>query len=228
MSKPYLSIIIPVYNEASIIQDNLTKILRWLEQQDFASEVIVSDDGSGDNTVELASKLSVKIIKNYHQGKGAAVTAGMLAARGQWRIFMDIDLATPISELTKCLEYSADYDIIIASRALPGSQILYSQPWYKVVAGKLGNLLVQITLLPGIHDSQCGFKLFSERAAQLFNELQEVGWSFDMELLYLAKQRGFTIKEIPVQWRDDGRSHVKLKDYFGTLISLFRIRFRKK
>lgn len=239
--KPYLSVVIPAYNEAkNFSRGALDEVVAWLKKQDFSWEVILSDDGSTDNTVELLESFAkkhknVRVLKNPHQGKGPTVTAGMLAASGKYRLFTDFDQSTPISEYEKFEPFlESGYDIVIGSRALQGAK-RQDEPWYRHFMGKGFNLLVQAIAVPGIHDTQCGFKLFSDVAAQsLFPNMRvytarkrqdAFTGAFDVELLVLARQKQFLIAEVPVTWNHHDTDRVSpLKDSVRMLKDILKIR----
>ncbi len=235
MKKPFLSVIIPAYNEAKRLPLTLIDIDRWIEKQDFSVEVIVVNDGSKDNTPEIVKKFEqifpyLKLIDNYkNQGKGAVVRQGMILSQGDWRLFMDADNSTTISHFEKMLPYiRKGYNVIIGSRDskdVKGACQAIPQPLWKRFLGNIGNILIQIMAVPGIWDTQCGFKCFSERAArEIFSRTKINGWAFDIEVLSLAKKLGYKIAIIPVYWKNDPHSHVKLKSYFKVLLGLIRTR----
>lgn len=224
-----LSIIIPAYNEEYRLPNTLQKILAYLVDFDYSYEIIVVDDGSKDKTSEVAKQFeNVRVITlNPNQGKGAAVRAGMLAAKGDYRLFSDADLSTPIYEIPKVLEPLKDgYDICVGSRAIDSELIKLHQPFYREFMGKTFNKIVQFLVVKGIKDTQCGFKAFTAGAAEnVFSKSLINGFSFDVEILYLAKLAGLKIKETPVEWYNDERSKVDpIKDSFKMLTEIFRIR----
>jgi glycosyltransferase involved in cell wall biosynthesis len=213
---PYLSIVIPAYNEADRLPETLALVRDYLEQQTFDYEVVVVDDGSKDDTVARVEEMmhrfpGLRLIKNEHnKGKGAVVKQGMLAATGDHRLFMDADHSTPITEFDKFLPFIAKADIIIGSRYLEPGSIKVKQPFKRRVISRTGNWLIQHTMLPEVVDTQCGFKLFSARAAEeVFARQEMFGWAFDVELLTIAHQLGFSIKEIPVDWYDAKASKLR-------------------
>lgn len=211
-----LSIIIPAFNESERLPETLALVRDWVECQDFKTQVLVVDDGSTDDTAELV-RLYAKRFPNLellsleqNLGKGGAVKAGMLAARGSWRLIADADNSTPIDQAEKLLEHIDSHEVVIGSRYLRPDSIKVRQPWKRRVLSRLGNILIQSMVLPGIKDTQCGFKLFSAKAAQdIFSQLQTNGWLFDVEVLAIANQRGYGIKEVPVDWYDAKQSKLR-------------------
>jgi dolichyl-phosphate beta-glucosyltransferase len=206
-----LSLIIPAYNESDRIGGSLEKALEWTAAQPYRTEVLVVDDGSRDSTPEVVRRYAGESLRLLAQprnmGKGAAVRRGMLEAVGTYRIFSDADFSTPITETTKLLEHLKSHDVVIGSRAIDASFIKEHQPWYRESMGKAFNLLVQALAVPGIHDTQCGFKGFRAAAAQdIFSRTKIDGFGFDVEVLFLARRLGYSIKEIPVEWYNDPRS----------------------
>ncbi len=233
MAKPYLSVIVPAYNEANRLPLCLIDIDKHLSEQEYSYEIIVVNDGSKDATAEIIERFKplineLKLINlPQNQGKGAAVRQGMLAARGNWRVFMDADNSTSIVEFNKMLPYlNEGYEIVIGSRAVKGAKLNPPQSIIKQLAGKLGNLFIQFLLLRGIWDTQCGFKCFSEEAARRIFSLGKINrWGFDVEILTLAKMLGYKIKEMPIYWVNDRRSHVSLKSYFQVLWEAIKVRW---
>lgn len=223
-----ISIVIPAYNEEKRIMPTLDQVSSFLKKEVIEYEIIVVNDGSTDKTAELVASLGDSLIRVIdfpaNQGKGAAVKAGVLASQNDLTLFTDADLSTPISELKKLVNYVPRYDIVIGSRALQSSEIQVHQPVYKEILGRLGNSLIQALAAKGIKDTQCGFKLFSAKAKELFKQQRITGWGFDFEILFLARKSGLKIKEVPVIWKNDSRSKVRLKDYFLTFVELIAIR----
>lgn len=239
---PHLSVIIPSYNELSNIKRGvLTEVFEYLKKQSYTWEVILSDDGSTDGTTkyldEIAEKNShVYVVKNIHAGKAPTVKSGMLAAKGTWRLFTDFDQSTPISEVKKFLTLAnSGFDIVIGSREIQGAQ-RDQEPFHRHIMGKGFNILVQTLAVSGILDTQCGFKLFSAKATEkLFSNLHIYGnqtsrkdaytGAFDVELLYLAKKYGFSIKEVPVIWKHAASNRVSpIKDSLRMLRDIMLIR----
>lgn len=232
-SIPYLSIIIPVYNEEKRIGKTLQEILEYLQLKSFTWEIVIVDDGCKDNTIGLTKEILCG--KNYlihtnerNMGKGASIRNGMLAAKGEIRLFTDADLSTPIEELDKLIAPIKDgYDVSFGSRALKDSILIVRQPFHREMMGRIFNLIVRILHLPGIKDTQCGFKLFRGRAAdEIFKHQKMKGFCFDVEILVLARKMGFKSKEIPVRWIDSPQSKVNpLKDSIKMLWDLIKLKF---
>ena len=215
---PFLSIIIPSYNESrNISAGALDAVLQYLESSNYDWELVLSDDGSTDETPEyldvFAKKNSrIRVLHNIHAGKAPTVTAGMLAARGKWRLFCDFDQSTPLKEVERLLVIAEQgHDVVIGSREMEGAR-RDKEPFYRHIMGRGFNIIVQTLAVPGILDTQCGFKLFSEAAAKkLFSQLYVYGskqarkdaytGAFDVELLFLANKHGFSIKEVPITWK---------------------------
>lgn len=226
----YLSLIIPAYNEEKRIEKSIKSAIEWLNEQGYSFEIIVVDDGSLDNTVQIAKSVSehIKVISlNKNLGKGAAVRTGMLLAKGDYQFFSDADFSTPISELNKLLyKLENGADICIGSRAIDPSLIKEHQPFYREFMGKAFNIFVQMLLIKGIKDTQCGFKGFTKKASNLIFPYSKInGFSFDVEILYLAKKNSLIIEQEPVLWFNDQRSKVNpVTDSFKMIIELFRIK----
>jgi dolichyl-phosphate beta-glucosyltransferase len=231
MPPPALSVVIPAYNEALRLPASLARLAEYLGRQGAPYEILVVDDGSTDGTAELARRAGERVRVLRHEpnrGKGYAVRRGMLAATGERRLLTDADLSTPIEEVAKLQEaLDEGCDVAIGSRAIAGARIEVHQPAYREAMGRLFNRLVQVLLLPGLHDTQCGFKLFSARAAEAaFAPAVLDGFSFDVEALYLARQQGLRIAEVPVTWRNDAASRVGLGGGAAAFADLARIRLR--
>lgn len=231
--KPYLSVIIPAYNEAKRLPLALIDIDKHLSQADFSYEIIVVNDGSKDATTEIARRFS-HLIKNLrlidnkeNHGKGWVVRQGMLEAKGNIRIFTDADNSTSIDQFFKMMPYFKEgYGVVVGSRDIEGARLIPPQPWHKRFAGNIGNLIIQTALLPGIWDTQCGFKAFTEEAAEkIFKTAKIDRWGFDVEALALAKEFGYKIKEIPVVWVNDPSSHVSALAYLQVLSEVLKIKW---
>ena len=233
MSK-LLSIIIPAYNESERIGRSLTTAIKYLESENHDFQIIVVDDGSSDHTAEIASQFDGKVtvlVQPHNMGKGAAVRRGMLEAKGDIRIFTDADFSTPIYEIKKLLNvFENGADICIGSRAMDPSMIKEHQPFYREFMGRTFNKFVQLLFFKGIKDTQCGFKGFTREAVEkIFPYAKINGFSFDVELLYLASKAGLNTVQIPVEWYNDARSTVNpIKDSTMMLIELLRIRHLHK
>lgn len=237
MSNPFLnfSIIIPTYNEEKRIENTLIRIVSYLSQKFGADyEIIIVDDNSEDKTVEIVKKLcreneKIKLLVNeINLGKGYSVRRGILSAEGNYLLFSDADLSTPIEELEKLFYWlQRGYDIAIASRSLKESKILAHQPLYREMMGKIFNRLVKLWCLPDFVDTQCGFKLFKKEVAKKIFSLSKINrFAFDVEVLYLAKKNNYSIEEVPVRWIDSPASRVHpLFDSLKMLLDLIRIKF---
>ncbi len=231
--KPYLSIIIPSYNEYKRLPMTLTDINKRLADFDFSYEILVVDDGSKDATEDVVRRFShlmenLRLVDNKeNHGKGWVVRQGMLEAKGEIRLFMDADNSTSIDQFKNMIPYfKQGYDAVIGSRDVKGAKLVPPQPWYKRLAGNIGNLVIQILLLPGMWDSQCGFKAFTEEAAKKIFPLMRINrWAFDVESLVLAKKLGYKIKEIPVTWVNDPESKVKLSGYVNFFSEVLKIKW---
>lgn len=230
MNTPFLSIVIPAHNESNRLPRTLEQVFSFLKTQPYTSEVIVVENGSTDNTLELATQFikehgNLVVIQEHLKGKGNAVRRGMLTARGEYRFICDADLSMPIEDLPKFLPPAiADFDIAIGSREAPGS-IRYNEPPYRHIGGRAINLAIRTLILPGLNDTQCGFKCFrAETSAILFKQQTLMGWSFDIELLYLARRKKLRIHEVPIRWYFDPDSKVSaVRDAMRMIGDIFRI-----
>lgn len=230
----YLSVIIPAYNEEKNIEKTVRSVFEYLKARNFEHEIIVVTDGSKDNTNDIVKSLLPLIptlqLLNYDQnkGKGYAVREGMLRARGDYRLFTDADNATTIDNIEKMVPYfQQGYDVVIASIAVKGATVASgSEPLWRRVLGKAGNLFIQIMAVPGIHDTQRGFKIITAKAAKNIPPKMTIDrFGFDIEMLALARKFGYKIKEVPVNWKNDPNSSVGLKAYFQVLAETVRIRW---
>jgi len=226
-SSPFLSLVIPAYNEERRLPPTLEHVKQYLAVQGYPSEIIVVDNNSKDATAEVARRAGVIVLCEPRRGKGAAVRTGMLAAKGEYVLFSDADLSTPIEEVEKLMAaLRAGHDIAIGSRALPESHLPVRQPWYRELVGRAGNLLVRMMAVHGIADTQCGFKLFPrETARRLFGAQRMTGIAFDMEVLFLAQRLGLKIAEVPVTWIDNPDTRIsRVRDSADAIKDLIRIR----
>lgn len=234
MDKPYLSLIIPAYNEEKRISRTLERIREYLSAQNYAYEVLVVVDGAKDKTTQLAENFAkdwprLKVISNkMNHGKGYVVRQGMLAARGEIRVFSDADNSTDIGHLEKLLaKFKEGFDAVIGSRdyrdAVGATQAI-PQSVFKRFLGDLGNLFIQLLAVPGIWDTQNGFKGFTDEAAEkIFSKTVINRWAFDVEALALARKFKIKIGVIPVYWENDAQSHVKLSGYLNALLETVKI-----
>ncbi len=224
-----LSVIIPAFNEAQALPLTIADIRRHLASHPQVSrwEVVAVDDGSTDGTADAATGNGVQLVQlERNSGKGAALVAGARRATGDWMLLMDADSSTPISELDRLLAASVGADITFGSRAVAGAQISLRQPWYRELAGKLGNRLIQALALPGVQDSQCGFKLVGPAAVPVLRAVRTQRWGFDVELLAMARAQNLRLREVPVTWRHDPTSAVTLGGYLRTLGEVGKVWWR--
>ena len=229
--KPFLSIVLPAHNEAERLPETLEKIDLFQQKQSYAVEVLVVENGSQDRTLEIAEAYArrfdyLRVLHEDRAGKGLAVRNGMLHAEGEYRFICDVDLSMPIDEINRFLPPQLeDAPISIASREAPGA-IRYNEPEYRHIVGRVYNTLVRLITLPGLHDTQCGFKCFRADAADLFACQTVEGWAFDVEVLFIARRRGFRIVEVPIPWyyTPGSKIHV-LRDSFKMAADLLKIRW---
>ncbi len=225
-----MSIVIPAHNEESRLSRTLEKVFAFLDTQPYLSEVIVVENGSSDRTLTLANEFAVHhpnliVIHEEQRGKGNAVRRGMLEARGEYRFICDADLSMPIEEVNKFLPpFLNNFEIAIGSREAPGA-IRYNEPSYRHWGGRAINFVIQLLILPGLEDTQCGFKCFrAEVAENLFRQQTLTGWSFDIELLYIARRKKLRVLEIPIQWYFGMDSKVDaVRDALRMISDIFRI-----
>ena len=232
-----LSIVIPAYNEAERLPRSLARIFSWLDESGTDAEVIVVDDGSRDATLHVAQGLAANEARlrvlglGRNRGKGAAVRRGVEAAERDWILFSDADLSTPIEEVLRLAEaIEAGSDIAIGSRDVAESDIERHQPWYREAMGRTFNRIVQTLAMPGIADTQCGFKLFSAAAAKRsFARMTIEGFAFDVEVLFIARRLRYDIAEVGVRWINDDRTTVDpVWDSARMLLDVARIRYRQR
>jgi dolichyl-phosphate beta-glucosyltransferase len=231
LTSPYLSIVIPAYNEEHRLPRTLEQTFSFLQEQSYSAEVLIIENGSTDRTLELAGKFAaqyqnLQVFQEKIRGKGNAVRRGMLEARGEYRIFCDADLSMPIAEINKFIPpVLNNTDIAIASREVPGA-VRYDEPYYRHLTGRVFNNLIRLLVLPDLQDTQCGFKCFrAEIAEEVFHYQKLTGWSFDVEVLYIAQRKGYRIREIPIDWyfKSDTKISV-LQDSWQMFLDLLTIR----
>ena len=212
---PLLSVVIPAFNESARIVATLDALAQYLGGQEYKSEVLVVDDGSVDGTADLvlqwaADRSDTFVISIPHAGKGWAVRAGMLAARGSYRFMCDADLAMPVHWIGAFVErMEAGLDVVIGSREAVGAR-RFDEPAYRHMMGRVFNRVVRLMAVRGFQDTQCGFKCFrAEVAEQLFRLQRTKGMGFDVEILFLAVKRGINIEEMPIDWYHQDISKVR-------------------
>jgi glycosyltransferase involved in cell wall biosynthesis len=232
--QPTLSIVVPVYNETGRLEATLPVIVAFVRDLPFHAELVVVDDGSADGTADAARRFvdgrSGRVLAEPHRGKGGAVRAGMLAARGRFRLFMDVDLATPLEFVEPCLRRLEDgADVVIGSRRVAAAEIERHQPPVREMLGRGYSWLSRTLSGVGVSDFTCGFKGFSADAAEaVFSRVRIHNWSFDTELLFVASALHLRIEELPVRWRDDARTKVRLgRDIAGSLAGLAGMRLNR-
>ncbi len=242
-SRPFLSIIVPAYNEERRLPQTLEHVLEYLEQQSYGSQVMVVDDGSRDRTAEVVEEFStshpkVELIRNDHRGKGYAVRTGAMRAQGEIVLFFDADSSTPIENLEKLLPwFERGYGIVIGSREGAGAHRI-SEPFYRHLMGRAFNFLVRLLTVRGIQDTQCGFKaLRSDIAKEIFLRARLYGnnarrvtdamvTAYDVEVLFIGQKLGQRIKEVPVEWRYGTESKVNpLKDSWRNFRDVVTVRW---
>lgn len=232
-----LSIIIPAYNEEKRIGRTLNYISTFLRSKKIKFEIIVVTNNCTDSTVEFLSKIkndtipeliNIDIPRKGLVGnmKGYAISAGMKMAKGDYHLFIDADNATSFDNVINFMDYiNNGFDVVIGSRYVKGSIVIKKQPLHRVVLSRLSNILIQVILLPGIYDTQCGFKIFSRRASStIFSKTTVNGWGADLEMLAIARNFNFKIKEAPVKWEAQNESTVRSHAFVYTLKELFVIR----
>ncbi|TAK04891.1 glycosyltransferase family 2 protein [Patescibacteria group bacterium] len=223
------SFIIPAYNEAAAIGEALARVSAYAARLgDW--EIVIVDDGSTDATARIVGEAAareprIRLLRlPQNRGKGAAVRAGMAAATGEWRIFLDADLSTEPEAFEGFRPYLSDHDVLIASRAVTGADLVARQPWWREKSGRVFNLLVRLIVGLPFRDTQCGFKCFRAPAAALFQDVATDGWAFDVDVLARARRAGLRIIELPVRWRHDATTTVRAGALFGIVRDLWRIR----
>ena len=229
----HLSVVLPAFEEVARLGPTLAAIRHFLDGRRFDSEVVVVVDGGSDGTLERARAVArdwpALVVLHYepNRGKGYAVRRGMLAARGRYRLFSDADLSTPIEDAERLIEaIDGGADVAIGSRALPESDVRVRQAWWRQAMGRIFNHVVRRVAVPGIGDTQCGFKCFrAETAKQVFGRQRMTGFSFDVELLWIARKLAYRVVEVPVTWVNHPLSRVHpVRDSLRMLADIARLR----
>lgn len=234
-SKPYLSIVIPAYNEEDRLPNTLEQAFGFLQEQAYQSEVVVVENGSQDRTLQVVQDYAsrypnLRYIQEPRRGKGSAIRRGMLAAHGIYRFMCDADLSMPITEIVRFLPPELEgFDVAIASREARGA-VRYNEPVYRHLGGRAVNAMIRLMALPGLQDTQCGFKCFPEDVAiDLFSCQTIAGWSFDVEILYIARLRGYRIVEVPIKWYFDPETKLNpVRDTLQLFKDILQIRRNHK
>ncbi len=231
-----LSVVVPCYNEEQRLPRSIELIERYLDARREPYELILVDDGSADGTRKVMEQAAARhagvriVAMPRNRGKGRALAEGVKASQGETVLVTDADLSTPIEELEKLeAALASGAGVAIASRSIKGSRVELAQPIYRVLMGKAFNLIVQAVLLPGIWDTQCGFKLFrGDVARDVFANLTTDGFGYDPEVLYLAKRKGVRIEEVPVVWRNSAPTKVMaVRSSLDMFRHVLRVRFAK-
>lgn len=229
--RPELTIVIPAFNEAQRLPWSLAAVKGYLEEKPITSEVIIVDDGSTDGTNEIVRVWTtqwpaLRLVQGSHHGKGGAIRSGVLASQGKYIALADADFSVPVEELDHLTsEVMETCDVVIGSREAPGAH-RYDEPWRRHVMSRIFNSLVRLLLLPGIRDTQCGFKCLRREVAIDLCQRQTIeGWGFDPELLYIALRRGYSVHEAPISWRYMPGSRVHpLRDSLRMVHELLAVR----
>ena len=229
-----LSVVIPAFNEELRLPETLRYTVEYLTARPYTSEILVVDDGSTDNTGQIVRQwpcttVSVRLLTQpdgLNHGKGSAVKRGMLAAQGAFRLLMDADNSTTIDQVESFWKFfEKGYDLVIGSRNVEGSRVEVHQAIYKELAGRLGNWIIRVLAVPGISDTQAGFKMFTRECAEtVFGRLSVERWGYDVEALVIARCRRYRMAEIPITWINAPGSKVGLGSYFQVLGEIWRIR----
>jgi len=228
---PFLSLIIPAHNEETRLPETLSQVFDFAGKQSYTSEVLVVENGSSDKTYQIAQDFtgrhpSMRLLQNTQKGKGGAVRQGMLAAQGEHRFMCDVDFSMPVNEINCFLPPTLEgYDVAIASREAPGA-VRVGEPYYRHFVGRIYNGLIRFLALPGLQDTQCGFKCFRGPVAEdLYKRQTLTGWSFDVEILFIARLLGYKVIEIPIRWYYNPHSKISVvRDSFKMGVDLLTIR----
>ncbi len=231
----FLSVVIPAYNEELRLPKTLSAVVDYLRRQSYTWEVAVVDDGSTDRTKQVveaarAADNRVRLVEyadRGNHGKGYAVRYGMVHVGGKYRLFMDADNSTTVDHFEKFLPLlESGADVVIGSRAAEGAEITVHQAWWKEFLGVLGNRWIRFWAMPGIQDTQAGFKVFTTKATEdVFPRLTISRWGFDVEALAVARRRGYKIAERPIHWENDPNTKVRFRTYLEVLAEVVRIRW---
>jgi dolichyl-phosphate beta-glucosyltransferase len=230
LASPFLSVVIPAYNEEYRLPRTLEQIFAFLREQSYASEVLVIENGSSDRTYEISREFAERhenlhVFKEERRGKGNAVKRGMLEAHGEYRFLCDADLSMPIAQINRFLPPQlTNLDIAIGSREATGA-VRYHEPEFRHLGGRLINLAIRLLILPGLQDTQCGFKCFRAEVADKIFPCQSIsGWSFDIEVLFVARKYGYQIVEVPIDWYFDAETKLRaVNDALRMLRDIFLI-----
>ena len=234
--RPFLSIVVPAYNEQAVIGRFIESVRSGVDRHGVTWEALIVDDGSADDTVTIARRAAdgdarVRVIEAPHRGKGAAVREGFLAARGEWVLMADADLSMPWDNLPRFLGVVDGRDapqIVIGSREAPGAERT-GEAWSRRVSGRVFNTLVRVFAVPGIRDSQCGYKMLSaEASAALTPHLTVDGFAFDVEMLYLARLAGFRIREVGIVCHCRQDSRVRVRAGIASVLDVMRVRMKRR
>ena len=234
-TRPFLSIVVPAYNEEERLVLSLAKIASYVDTGGIDAEILVVDDGSKDRTAELAAKALAgrrgRVIANgENRGKGYSVRHGVLEARGRFVLLTDADLSTPIEEHARLAQEirDRDLDVVIGSRALPNSKVQVRQGWLRQMMGRSFNLIIRASTGLPFRDTQCGFKLMDrERVKPLFEKMVVDGFAFDVELLFLCARFGLSVADVPITWRNATGSKVSMVgDPLHMIADVLRVRWR--
>jgi dolichyl-phosphate beta-glucosyltransferase len=234
MRAPSLSVVVPAFNEEARIGRTVSEVVAELDRLAVDGELLIVDDGSSDRTASIVEHAAggdsrIRLVRAPHAGKGATVRRGMLESQAEWRFLADADLSMPISELRRFLDVagSSGGDVFVGSREAAGARRV-GEPWSRHFVGRVFNWMVKLFVLRGIDDTQCGFKLFSARAANALFALQQLdGFGFDVEILFLARRAGFDIREIPVTWVYGRESKVGLASGARGFIDILTVRWNQ-
>ena len=238
-TEPFLSVVVPVFNEAERLPKTLRRLHEYLAPGPSSYEILVVLDGPTDGTREVLNGIAgtishLRVIdRPVNRGKGYTVKEGMLAASGRVRLFTDADNSPDIAHVSKTFPvFDQGYDVVIASRSprdVVGAMQAVPQPFHRRLLGRAGNLMARLLVIPGIWDTHCGFKAFRADAAErIFSQTEINGWGFDIEVLVLARAWNYKIGIIPAHWINDDRSNMRLRSYMRALMDIIKLRARMR